>query len=122
MSHIFIVQIILTNMLFFTISKNIEIIAGLIILLSVGVYLYIKNSLERKDILNIIKDNNRVYFNLSDDIYFYIDNFQNGIFDEKTISTIERRIESIKEDIYKIEFINFYDEKLYNRLNRLIGL
>jgi len=122
MSHIFIVQIILTNMLFFTISKNIEIITGLIILLSVGVYLYIKNSLERKDILNIIKDNNRVYFNLSDDIYFYIDNFQNGIFDEKTISTIERRIESIKEDIYKIEFINFYDEKLYNRLNRLIGL
>jgi len=120
MSHIFIIPIILINSIFFIISNNMEIVSMLIILIGVVVLLYIKNSISRKDTLNIIKYNNRVYFSLSDDIYFSVEIFQNTIFDDRTLSNIERKISEIKEDIYKIEFINFYDEKLYNRLNELI--
>jgi hypothetical protein len=120
MSHIFIIPIVFANLILFIISNNMEILSIFLITIGFIILIYIKNNISRKDTLNIIKYNNRVYFSLSDDIYFSVDIFQNSIFDDRTLSNIEKKILEIKEDIYRIEFINFYDEKLYNRLNELI--
>jgi len=120
MSHIFIVPIVLLNALYFLITKDILIEIVISLIFMVFILMYIRNSLTRKDTLNIIKHNNKVYFNLSDDIFFSIDMVKNDILDEITLSDIEKRILTVKEIISKVEFINFYDEQLYNRLNSLI--
>ena len=120
MSHIFIVPIILINSLYFLMTKEILIETALILIFITFVLIYIRNNLTRKDTLNIIKYENRVYFNLSDDIFFSIDIVKNDILDEITLLAIEKKILTVKEIISRVEFINFYDEQLYNRLNSLI--
>jgi len=120
MSHIFIVPIILINSLYFLMTKEILIETALILIFIAFVLIYIRNNLTRKDTLNIIKYENRVYFNLSDDIFFSIDIVKNDILDEITLLAIEKKILTVKEIISRVEFINFYDEQLYNRLNSLI--
>jgi len=121
MSHIFIVPVVLLNSLYFIMAEEIANILTLALLIF-GVYIiiYIRSSLRRKDILNIVKYNNRVYFNLSDDIFFSVEIMKNSVFDEVTLLTIEKKVLTVKEVISRVEFINFYDENLYNRLNSLL--
>ncbi len=83
--------------------------------------IYMGSSSQREDILSVVKHDDRVYFNISDDIFFSVDMVKNSKFDESTISKIEERVSSVRDVITRVEFVNFYDENLYMRLINLIG-
>ncbi|MCK5855729.1 MAG: hypothetical protein KAG56_10945 [Sulfurovaceae bacterium] len=98
-------------------------ILAISIIMATGVlFLYFlkKNNKDRKENLNIIKDDNILKFYLSDDIFFSIDLDKNTKFTHILLRTIRNEISSLKTTVRKISLINIEDEALENRLNRML--
>jgi len=92
-----------------------------ILVLLIGVILfYISriNNLDRKENLNIIRDENKLYFYLSDDLLFSVDLVPNKPIAQTLREAIIRETASIREITRKICFINFREDKLLNELNQ----
>jgi len=90
------------------------------LVLLIGVILfYISkiNNFERKENLNIIRDESKLYFYLSDDLLFSVDLTHNKSIAETLREAIKRETASIKNITRKICFINFREDKLLNELN-----
>jgi hypothetical protein len=92
---------------------------SLLVLLVGVVFFYIskRNTLERKENLNIIRDESKLYFYLSDNLLFSVNLSHNKSISETLREAINRETASIKNITRKICFINFKEEKLLNELN-----
>ena len=90
-----------------------------IILGAVALFLYIsqKNNIYRKENLNIIRDDKKLYFYLSDDLLFSTDLSRNKSTTETIREAITKEMSTIKDMARQICFINFKDESLLTELN-----
>jgi hypothetical protein len=82
-------------------------------------YFLKKASLERKENLNIVKEGNRLHLFLSDDHLLSI-KLKKDIIDSVVAKKISREIENIKRSIKKVSFINFRNDTLQNRFNKIL--
>ncbi len=120
MSHIFIITTPLIKSLLYLIVENLLTITILAVtILTIFIY-YIYSSINRRESLNIIKDNNIIYFNLSDDELFSIKIDDNETLSEALFNAIKREFDTLKDIIDRVNFINFKDDKLYKELNEFI--
>ncbi len=96
-----------------------------LLVLLMGVILFFiskRNTLYRKENLNIIRDERKLYFYISDDLLFSVDLTPNKSIAETLREAIIRETASIRDITRKICFINFKEDKLLDELNnRLIS-
>lgn len=95
----------------------------MLVLSAIGLlFLYFlrKNNENRKENLNIVKEGERLHFFLTDDHFFSIKLGKNSLITNDITKSISNRIESIRENIRKVSFVNFKDEILKKRLNRML--
>lgn len=78
------------------------------------------NNYDKKENLNIIKDEEKLYFYLTDDLLFSINLASNKPIEETLREVINLEIIHMKDIIGKICFINFEDNKLLDELNSVI--
>jgi len=98
-------------------------IYGLSLLLGGTVLYFTKiNNKNRKENLNIIQDENKLYFYLSDDLLFTVDLPQNKNITEILRTSIQKEMSTIHKITRKICFINFKDDALLKELNGLLGI
>jgi len=119
-SHIFIITASLISMLLYLVSKSllfVTVISGTIFILFL---VYIYNNLNRKERLNIIKDEDTIYFHLSDDYLFSIKLSKDDKLSEILTNTVKNEMVTIKSMVNRIDFINFRDDTLQRKLNALI--
>ena len=92
---------------------------SLLILFTGAIFFYIskKNTHNRKENLNIIRDENKLYFYLTDDLLFSVDLSANRSISETLREAIDREIATIKNITRKICFINFREDALLDELN-----
>jgi len=114
--------IILGAMTSYLLSGNLLIYA--LTLLVGGTLLYFTklNNKGRKENLNIIRDENKLYFYLSDDLLFSVDLLRNKTFSETLRESIKNEMSTINNITRKICFINFKDDKLLNELNSSLNI
>ena len=106
----------------FTLLNNANL--SLLILSTGAIFFYIskKNTLHRKENLNIIRDEKKLYFYLSDDLLFSVDLPDNRSIAETLREAVNREIATIKNITREICFINFREDALLDELNnRLIS-
>lgn len=103
--------IILNNLIFSTVLLG----AGILFF-----YILQKNTLNRKENLNIIRDENKLYFYLSDDLLYTVDLLRNQSITETLKASIDSEMSTIKDMARKICFINFRDDHLLYELNHTL--
>ena len=101
-------------------SENIYIYIGIWLLIGVLVYFIHVNNRERKENLNIIRDEDRLYFYLSDDLLFSVNLQKNKSFTQTLQESIKNEMTTLKDITRKICFINFKNENLLKELNRTL--
>lgn len=96
----------------------------LLSLLIGGTILYFTklNNINRKENLNIIRDENKLYFYLSDDLLFSVDLLKNKNITETLRSTIKKEMLTINNITRKVCFINFKDDALLQELNSSLNI
>jgi len=92
---------------------------SLLIFITGAILFYIskKNNQDRKENLNIIRDENKLYFYLSDDLLFYVDLTHNKTIRETLKEAMNKEITTFKNITRKICFINFKEDALLDELN-----
>jgi len=92
---------------------------SLLILFTGAIFFYIskKNNHDRKENLNIIRDENRLYFYLSDDLLFSVELPQNKSLTETLRTVVNKEILTFKNMTRQICFINFKEDTLLQELN-----
>ena len=93
------------------------------ILMGIGIvfiFFVKRNNKDRKENLNIVKDDNMLKFYLSDDKFFSVDLEKNRKLNYTLIKAIRREIEFLKESVRRIELINFKDKALEKKLNHML--
>ena len=98
-------------------SENLFIYIGIWLFIGVLVYFIHVNNRERKENLNIIKDENKLYFYLSDDFLLSVDLPRNKNFTKILRESVKSEMTTLKDITRKICFINFKDDNLLNELN-----
>jgi hypothetical protein len=91
-----------------------------LLILGTGTIFFIisrKSNQDRRENLNIIRDENKLYFYLSDDLLFSVDLPHNKSIKETLRESIDREISTIKDITRKICFINFREDALLDELN-----
>ena len=101
-------------------SENLFIYIGIWLFIGVLVYFIHVNNRERKENLNIIKDEDRLYFYLSDDLLFSVNLQKNKSFTQTLQESIKDEMTTLKDITRKICFINFKNENLLKELNRTL--
>jgi len=98
-------------------------IYGLTLILG-GTLLYFSkvNNKNRKENLNIIRDENKLYFYLSDDLLFSVDLLRNKSITETLRNAIRKEMSTIHTITRKICFINFKDDALLKELNSSLNI
>ena len=96
----------------------------LLTLLIGGTILYFTkiNNKDRKENLNIIRDENKLYFYLSDDLLFSVDLLRNKSITETLRTSIKEEMSTIHSITRKICFINFKDDALLKELNSSLNI
>ena len=109
--------VLLGGVVSFLFSGNLYIYAGTLLVIGILVYFIRINNKERKENLNIIRDENKLYFYLSDDLLFSVDLLRNKSFTQTLRESIKNEMATLKDITRKICFINFKDDNLLNELN-----
>ncbi len=81
---------------------------------------YIEHTNSRKETLNIIQNGKTLYFSLSDDLLFSIKIREGEEYTERVKEIIQKEIVSIRDIVYRIDFVNFKNDLLHQELNDLI--
>ena len=99
-------------------------IITVVVIVGIGATIYYisKNNRDRKENLNIIKEGDRLYFYLSDDLFFSVDLERNRKVGEIIARTVKNEIEYLSNSVREISFINFEDKPLEKLLNSMIQL
>lgn len=92
-------------------------ILGIVMLYSAKV-----NTHNRRENLNIIRDEKKLYFYLSDDLLFSIELGKNRPLAETLRNVIEEEMSTIKDITRKVCFINFQDDVLLKELNQSLKI
>jgi len=105
--------------LFYTFGASLIYFIAILSLINIIIfYLLYKNSIGRKEYLNIFKDKNKIHFYLSDDLLCTIPHDKEKSFNETIKDFISNNINYLKDyNISNIFFINFKNDKLENHLN-----
>jgi len=93
------------------------------ILMGIGIvfiFFVKRNNKDRKENLNIVKDDNMLKFYLSDDKFFSVDLEKNRKLNYTLIKAIRKEIEFLKDGVRKIDLINFEDKALEKKLNHML--
>ena len=90
---------------------------AVIILIAIFFYIVSHTNRYRKENLNIIKDNNKLYFYLSDDLLCKVNVSENRKFSDTLRYSISNELHSLKNIISKVNFINFKNDLLLNEMN-----
>ena len=98
-------------------SDNLSIYLTILLIIMALVYIIHINNQERKENLNIIKDEHKLYFYLTDDLLFSVDLPRNKSFTQTLRESIKEEMITIKDITRKICFINFRDDVLLHELN-----
>ncbi len=109
--------VFLGGVISFLFSGNLFIYASTVLVIGVLTYFIHINNLERRENLNIIRDENKLYFYLSDDLLFSVDLPRNKNFTQTLREAIKNEMATLKTITRKICFINFKDDNLLNELN-----
>jgi len=80
------------------------------------------NNRGRKENLNIIRDENKLYFYISDDLLFSVDLLRNKSFAQTLRDSIKREMSTLHNITRKVCFINFKDDQLLNELNTSLNI
>ncbi len=120
MNHIFIITTPLIMTILYLITENLLTITIISSIILIFFSLYVYNNFDRKESLNIIRDKNRIYFNLSDDELFSVKISKDDLLSDVLIDAILRELATIEEMVDRIDFINFKDDKLHKKLNDII--
>jgi len=88
---------------------------------SIALYFTKINNNNRKENLNIIQDENKLYFYLSDDLLFSVDLPRNKNITETLRTSIQKEMSTIHKITRKICFINFKNDALLKELNASLG-
>ncbi len=118
--HIFIITVPIITLISYILFENLSIFVTVGGSLFMIFSLYIYNNYDRKERLNIIRDRETLYFNLSDDQLFTV-----KISNEEPLSEIITRaiideMVTIQDMVSQIDFINFRDDGLNRELNLMI--
>jgi len=89
----------------------------IVLLIFVSFYAVSLNNRQRKENLNIIKDEDKLYFYLSDDLLCQVNIAENKNFSETLSYSINNEMHSLKNLIKKINFINFKNDSLLSEVN-----
>ena len=115
--------IIITTVIISYIILNNLLLSSLI--LGAGIlffYISQKNNLHRKENLNIIRDEKKLYFYLSDDLLFSVDLLHNKTLTETLRESIEKEMNTLQSMTRKICFINFKNHALLKELNQALKI
>lgn len=91
------------------------------IILGIGmlfIYIAKKNNRNRKENLNIMRDENKLYFYLSDDLLYSINIPKDQPISATLRDSVNKEMATIKEMTRKICFINFKNDTLLKELNQ----
>ncbi|SFV64053.1 hypothetical protein MNB_SV-12-1042 [hydrothermal vent metagenome] len=119
-SYIYIIIVPIITIILYLLSKGLFIISTIAGSLLILFILYIYHNLERKETLNIIKSDGRLYFNLSDDQLFSVKISSEQSLSEVIKDAILNEMATLKDMVGNIDFINFKDDRLHRELNRLV--
>ncbi|RUM71014.1 MAG: hypothetical protein DSZ07_01385 [Sulfurovum sp.] len=97
--------------------NNIQLSLFILVMGIIFFYISKRNTLHRKENLNIIRDERKLYFYLSDDLLFSVNLVHDKPISDILRETINKEIASIRNITRKICFINFKEDKLLNELN-----
>ncbi len=118
-----ILSIIILGLILSYILAGSLLIYGLTLLIGATLLYYTKiNNQNRKENLNIIRDENKLYFYLSDDLLFSVDLLQNKSIKETLRLSIKKEISTLRDITKKVCFINFKDDRLLKELNASLNL
>ncbi len=98
-------------------SDNLFIYLTILLIIMALVYIIRINNQDRKENLNIIKDEHKLYFYLTDDLLFSVDLPRNKSFTQTLRESIRDEMITLKDITRKICFINFKDDNLLYELN-----
>jgi len=119
-SYLFIIIVPIITTILYLLSKGLLTISAVVFGFFMLFAMYIYDNLDRKETLYIIRSDDKIYFNLSDDLLFFI------VFsDEKSLptlikNTVSNEMLTIGDMVDSINFINFKDDRLHRELNRLV--
>jgi len=114
--------VILGALTSYFLSGSLLIYALTLILAGIAVYSVKINNSNRKENLNIIRDENKLYFYLSDDLLFSVNLTQSKPIKEILREAVHQEMSTIKKITRKICFINFKDDALLKELNSALKL
>jgi len=109
--------IVLGAIVSYVVTGSILIYLSTLIIAGTLLYFTKINNANRKENLNIIRDEEKLYFYLSDDLLFSVDLPHNKSFTEIVRESIKREMSTLHNITRKICFINFKDDKLLNEVN-----
>jgi len=95
-----------------------EIIVVSLLILFVVRYVSVMHS--QKETLNIIQGDEVLYFTLSDDLLFSVQIGKEQKRNELLREVIEKEIVVMRDIVYRIDFVNFKNDRLQRELNALI--
>ena len=110
----------ITVILSYSIMSNLILSLTLLFLGIVLFFISQQNTLHRKENLNIIRDEEKLYFYLSDDLLFSVNLSSNRSFSETLHETIEREMNTLEKITRKICFINFQNQSLLKEVNQTL--
>jgi len=114
--------VILGALTSYFLSGSLLIYALTLILAGIAVYSVKINNSNRKENLNIIRDENKLYFYLSDDLLFSVNLTQSKPIKNILREAVHQEMSTIKKITRKICFINFKDDALLQELNSILKL
>ncbi|HHD82449.1 MAG TPA: hypothetical protein ENK82_05180 [Campylobacterales bacterium] len=114
--------IILGALTSYFLSGSLLIYALTLVLATIILYFAKVNNANRKENLNIIRDENKLYFYLSDDLLFSVNLRKGQSIKDILRESIHQEMSTIKKITRKICFINFTDDALLKELNRSLKL
>lgn len=118
---IFIVVIPVISLIFFLLAKGLFWMATFGFLFFTFISIYIYNNSDRKETLHIFKDNEKLYFYLSDDQLFVVRFSKEEPLSEVIKQSLLREMLTIESMVNQIDFMNFRDDRLHRELNELVG-
>ena len=89
----------------------------IMILISLFFYMISFNNRQRKENLIIIKDKDKLYFYLSDDLLCQVNVSENRSFSDTLRHSINREMNSLRDITKRINFINFKNDSLLSEVN-----
>ena len=119
-----IASIVLSIAVSYILIQNLT-LAGIILVLStVLFYIISKNTQNRKENLNIIRDEDKLYFYLSDDLLFVKDLKKDTPLNKLLKEALNKDIsnQTLSNMVRKICFINFTDDLLLKELNKMVHI